>query len=372
MRQIVLLFFICFLHSSYAQKPQPWAGFGVETNVMYGKVFKHTKKFRADVPDHSSAYEVNFVQQTFGKKAWHQRRKYPLAGFGFAYTNYGLDSIYGKCLSIYPNLQLPIIRWRNFEWTLKAGFGLGYATKHFERTPVWDTLNTAIGSHFNNYTFFGTDFRYRIDKHWDIQLGGNFSHISNAAFRLPNLGINMYGAHIGVRYFPVSSTPERIVKDLPKLKNRLLIQGRIGIAGTEAGAPDGPLYPIYIVSAYASKRYASKNKAFAGLDYSYNPSIYAFLRNNEISVGSEKAQSWNSSFYVGNEFLFGHVGIMLQVGVYIKEAALKLDPYYQKLGGNLYLVQKEKGALKELYISALLKTHKAQAELVEMGVGFGF
>jgi hypothetical protein len=63
---------------------------------------------------------------------------------------------------------------------------------------------------------------------------------------------------------------------------------------------------------------------------------------------------------------------MMQVGVYIKNAALKMDPYYEKLGGNLYLVQKEKGALKELYTSVLLKTHKAQAELVEVGVGFGF
>jgi hypothetical protein len=373
MKPIAILFLICFFNAAYAQNPASWSGFGIEANAMFGKVYKHTKKFRADVPDHSSAFEINFVQQTYGKKTWHQRRNFPLVGFAFAFTNYGLDSIYGKCISMYPTLQLPIIRGKKIEWTFKAGFGLGYATRRFERAPGWDTLNTAIGSHFNNYSFFATDLRYRIDNHWDVQLGGNFSHMSNAAFRSPNLGINMYGAHIGVRYFPVTSMPEKIIKDqLPKLKNRWLVQARLGIAGTETSAPDGPLYPIYIISGYTSRRYAGKNKMFAGFDYCYNNSVYAFLRNNEIFVGSEKTHSWNSSFFIGNEFLLGHVGILMQVGVYIKEAALKLDPYYEKIGGNFYLVQKEKGAIKELYLSALLKTHKAQAELVEMGLGFGF
>lgn len=356
----------------FAQAAEPGAGFAVESNFIYGKVLKHSEKFTAPIPDHSSAFEINALQQTYGTKPWQQRRKFPLVGFGFTYTHYGIDSVYGNCFAIYPILQLPIVRGKKLEWTARLGFGLGYITEHFERVPGWDTLNNAISSHVNNFTTISTDLRYHINEHLDLQAGANFSHVSNAALKQPNLGVNMYGGHIGLRYFPVTSKPKKIIADLPDLSNRWLFEGRMGIAFNQAGFTDGPMYPIYIGSVYVSRRWLSKNKMFLGIDYSYHTNIYAFLRNNELDVGEEAKNSSKSAIFVGNEFLFGRVGIMLQVGYYIKQAALRLDPYYEKLGGNLYLVQNEKGPLKEMFVSVLLKTHKTQAELAELGIGFGF
>lgn len=137
-------------------------------------------------------------------------------------------------------------------------------------------------------------------------------------------------------------------------------------------APDGPLYPVYLASVYASKRYMSKNKAFAGLDYSYHENIYAFLRNNEIVEGREKEHSKAVSLFVGNEFLFGRVGIHLQAGYYLKRVNTIQNKMYQKLGANVYLLQREEGLLKELFASILLKTHFTEAELAELGIGVGF
>ncbi len=369
----IIVVAVCFVTSArLSAQNAPSAGFGIEANILAGKVIKHTAKFKAPVPDLSTAFDLNFVQKTWGKKPWHQRRGYPVAGFGIGYTNYGIDSIYGRSVSVYPNIQFPLITGKKIEWTFRVGFGLAYTTRHYERGPIWDTLNTAIGSHFNNYTLFMTDLRYHVNKHLDIQLGANFSHMSNAAYKQPNLGINMYGAHIGIRYFPVTSTPEKIQRKLIPVKNRWLVQARIGLSLSEAGYTDGPSYPIYLASVYASRRWRGKNKMFAGIDYSYHKKIEAFLKNNEIFPGEEKKHSYKSAVFVGNEFMFGRVGILLQVGYYIKDAALKLDPYYEKLGGNLYLVQKEKGILKETFLSILLKTHKTQAELVEVGLGVGF
>ena len=205
-----------------------------------------------------------------------------------------------------------------------------------------------------------------------MQLGGNFNHISDASFHKPNLGVNTYGAHIGIRYFPVTSRPPRIERKLEPLKNRWLIQGRLGLAFVSSEAPSGPLYPIYIASAYASKRWLSKNKAFTGIDYSYHTDIYAFQRNNEINPGTESRHAYKSAIFFGNEFMLGRVGAVLQVGVYIREAVLRQDPYYEKIGGNYYIVQKEHGPIKELFLSAFLKTHKIIAEFGEIGIGAGF
>lgn len=351
---------------------QEWPGFGVEANMIGGKVFRHTPKFKAPIPEFSKAVELNFVQQTFGLKEWHQGWNYPLVGLAVAYTDYGIDSVYGNCIALYPNVQLPIITGRHVEWTFRAGMGIGYATRHYQRSPDWDTLNNAIGSHLNNFTHFATDFRYRVNEHVDVQAGINFSHMSNGGFRLPNLGVNMYGAHIGLRYFPGTSQPERIERLNPPLRNRWLAQVRGGLAFNESGYTDGPLYLTYLVSAYASRRYGGKNKMFAGLDYSYHERVAAFLKNNEIFPGEESQHSWKSAVFVGNEFLLGRLGVVMQVGYYLKDAYLHSEPYYEKLGGHYYLIQQEKGPLKELFVAALLKTHLEQAELIEFGVGVGF
>lgn len=366
---------VAALSSLFAASPagaQSGAGFGIEMNVMAGKIFKHTPKFRPPIPDISKALEINLVQQTRGNREWHQRRHYPVLGVGVMYTDYGIDSVYGKCISVYPNVQLNLVKGRRLEWTFRLGAGFGFATRKYSRAPEWDTLNNAIGSTLNNFTLFATDLRYRFNDHLDFQAGLNFTHISNAAFRKPNLGINMYGAHIGLRYFPVSARPARLARNLKPLPNRWLAQLRLGLALNEAGAADGPLYPSFLVSAYASRRYAGKNKVFGGLDYSYHRGIEAFQKNNEINVGNEKAHSWRSAVFVGNEFLLGRVGIFGQLGFYIRKAYDDPGPYYEKLGMNIYLVQRERGPLKELCGTLILKAHKTDAELAEFALGIGF
>jgi len=339
---------------------------------MGGRVLKHTPNFRPKVPAYSQAAELNLVWQTNGLKAWEQRRHYPLWGIGLMVTDYGDKAVLGQAIAAYPNLQLPLATGKKWEWTLRAGYGFAYLTKPFSRAPRWDTVNNAIGGHINNFTLFATDLRYKLSNRLEWQLGLNFTHASNAAYQVPNLGINMYGAHMGLRYFPKGKIKERPQLQAPPLPNRFLAQAKLGIAFNQMGSGGGPLYPNYLLSLYGSYRYHSHNKVFAGIDYSYHSRIYAFLRNNEILPGEEKNYSWKGAFFAGHEWLFGRFGIVAQVGVYYHQAYLRTMPLYQKLGGHIYLLQNEKGMLKELFAYGILKTHLAQAELAEFGLGFGF
>jgi hypothetical protein len=262
-RPYFLLFFLCLPACLRAQP-----GVGIEANFMTGKVLKHTPKFRAPVPELSTAFELAFLKQTNGRYDWEERRHYPLWGFGASYVHYGIDSIYGSAIGLYPLIQFNILRGKKLEWTFRGGLGLGYATRHYERAPVWDTLNNAIGSAVNNFTLFSTDLRWRMDAHWSLQAGLNFSHLSNGAMKQPNLGINMYGAHLGLRYWPDGDRPERISRERPRLRNRFLAQARLGIAFNESGTADGPIYPDYLASVFVCRRYKSRNMVFACLDYS--------------------------------------------------------------------------------------------------------
>lgn len=362
----------CVAQDSGAANPPPWSGFGIEVNPFGGKVFKHEAKFRLPIPDLSSGLDVDFVLHSYGKKSWEQRRNYPIIGFSVTYTNYGNNSVYGQAVGITPNIILPIVSGRKLQWTVRIGDGIGYVTNHFRRTAPIDTINGAIGSGVNDFAFFSTDLRYHINTHWDIQLGAQFTHISDASFDKPNLGVNFYGGHLGFSYYPVTSKPTLIKRKLEPLRNRILVETRLSMAYVSSEAPGGPLYPVYLASGFVSRRWRNVNKMFVGLDYSYHSDVYAFLKNNEIDPGHEAQNSWKSAIFFGNEFMLGRIGVVLQVGIYIKQAVLRTDPYYEKIGGHYYIIQKETGPIKELFLSAFLKTHKTIAELGEFGFGFGF
>ncbi len=358
-------------HWQWAQQLSDWRGFGAESNIMMGKMIRHTPKFTGPISDRVYAVSLNFLKQTYGQKDWQQRRNYPVIGFGVMYINYNDPAVYGEAIGVYPCLQLPVIRGANWEWTVRAGMGLCYVSKPYERLPEPNTENVAIGGHWNNMSPFSTDLRWQMDDHWALQAGISFAHVSNAAFQQPNLGINTYGAHIGVRYAPVSARPERIHKDLKPLKNRWLLQAHTGIAFIESSPPDGPLYPVYTTALYASRRYWSKNKVYAGMDMYFNKAKYSYLKSKEHFPGHEMEHATQIAVFAGHEFLLGRIGLTFQAGYYIRKMAEQTETMYQRLGGNLYLVQQEKGLFKEVFLSAVLKTHMATAELFEMGIGIG-
>ncbi len=349
---------------------QSKAGFGIESNIIGGKIFKHSKRFTGPIPNFSVAADINFLWKTNGSKDWQQRRSYPTVGLGLTYTYYDA-SVYGQSVGIYPNLELPLIKKTNWEWTLRFGMSLGYISKRYAPyAPNWDTLNNAIGAHINNFSLLSTDVRYHLNQHWDLQAGLSFTHMSSAKFRLPNLGINFIGGHLGFRYFPNSSFVEKTNRVLSPLPDRWLLQVRQGIAMTTYESKGSAASPVFLTSLHLSRRYWGKNKIFAGIDYSYHQGIYNFLRFQGIE--NERSQSWKSGVYLGHEFLYGRVGLHLQFGYYIRQGALPTAPIYQKIGMNWYLVQNEKGFVKEMYVSTLLKTHFSVAELAELGIGFSF
>jgi hypothetical protein len=369
----VTLFILSATSVCRAQDNKPLAGFCIDANVFAGKVIKHTEKFKLPVPDLTTGLDINLQWKTYGKKEWEQRRRYPTIGIGLTYTNYGIDSVYGRCFSIYPNIQIPLIAGERLQWTIRFGDGAGFVSKKYSRRPDFDTLNNAIGSTMNDYASFMMDLRYHISNHWDVQTGVNFSHISNASFHQPNLGINLVGVHFGLKYFPTTANPKRITHELKHLKNRWLGQFRLTMAYNQSNAPLGPTYPIYLATALASKRWISKNKFFTGIDYSYHEQINSFLHNNSfVATGTESRHASKIAVLAGNEFLLGRLGVVAQVGVYVRQAFQTQGKVYQKLGGNYYFLQRENGFIKEAYFCAFLKTHLSVAELAEFGFGMSF
>jgi hypothetical protein len=368
---VIIICILLFCSIGTSGKEQPWTGFGIESNVMMGRMIRHTPKFTGPISSHVYGVTLNLIKQTYGQRDWHTRRRFPAVGAGFIYLNYNNPQVYGAIFGAYPMIQIPLLHTGPFSWSFKAGMGVCYATRPYERLPRTNTTNVAIGGHWNNVSPFSTDIRWQVDQHWEVQAGVNFTHVSNAAFQQPNLGINTFGLHLGARYSPVSNTPVFSEKKPEKLPGRFLLQARGSVGFVEASTPDGPLCPVYMGALFVSKRYWSKNKVYAGVDYYNNRSKYAYLKSKDHFPGEEEKHCRQAAVFAGNEFLVGRVGLMFQLGYYVRQMAEQNERLYQKLGGNIYFIQKEKGPLKELFFSAILKTHMGTAELFEMGLGIG-
>lgn len=354
-------------HDSLRQK-----GFGIESNIMAGKIVRHSAKFTAPVPPVSLATDMNFVWKTYGCKDWNQRCNFPQVGIGIMFTDYMSKDIFGRCVGVYPNIQVPFVKGEKVEWTCRFGIGVAYVNKKYSLYPDYDTINTAISTNINAFPVFVSDLRYHINQHWDVQGGVNFTHISNALYSEPNLGVNMVGGHIGVRYFPHTSNPVCMVRGLPKLRSRWLLDVRGGISHKRARAEGNPVKAAYIGAVSVSKRWNSRNKVFAGVDAGYHDDVHAFLVNYGVEYGREKEHSWDGGFFAGNEFVIGRVGMLGAVGVYYRQTFLDFDPVYQKLGVKYYLRNAEKGVVKEWFLSAMLNTHGVVAEYAEFGMGVAF
>jgi hypothetical protein len=370
----LLLFAICLIYSIdiQAQDNDPLAGFGVEVNSLSGKIIKHSVNFTSPIPPLSTALDVNFIWQTYGRKEWQQRRNFPLIGVGITYTDYGNNLVFGRCVGIYPNFQIPLIRGKNLEWTFRIGNGLGYVTRKYQTKAPVDTVNRAVSTNLNDFAILMTDVRYHMNDHWNLQVGANLTHISNACYYQPNLGINMVGLHLGVQYFPVTSRPKPIVRKLPTLSNRILFEARASISYKEARAAGNPILPSYIYAGFLSKRWLSKNKMFIGADYAWHGDVYAFLKNYGVYIErNQRDYAWDGAFFAGNEFLIGRLGLVGQVGVYYHQTFLKFDAFYEKIGGNFYIIRQEHGPVKEVFVSALLLTHEIIAQFAEFGIGVG-
>ncbi len=370
----VVLFLLLVVQLSLpvvAQQFQP--GFGVEGNFMAGKVVKHSEKFTLPIPTLTTCYDVNFLWKTYGRKPWHKTRHYPVVGFGLTYIDYGMNSVYGQSIGLYTDVQMTFLRRGNWEWTFRLGDGVGYISKHYQTTPPIDTVNVAIGTHINDFGIFMTDLRYHLNNHFDLQAGAQFTHMSNGDYRNPNLGINAYGAHIGFRYAPVTSRPKHVEPDTAKTPpNHWYTELRLGIAYNEARTTGNPELPTYVVSLSEARRLGGKDKIFFGTYADYSQSTYAFLKHYGVDYGQEKQNAWDGAVFAGNEFLVGHVGISIEMGVYYKQTFLAFVPFYERFGGTYYVLQREMGILKTVAITTRLLTHGAVAQYVEFGMGVGF
>lgn len=356
---LVFLFTNLFTVNTYAQSTQ---GFSVEPSLHFGHIFKHSPKLTIPIPPLSIGNEIHLNWQTLGQKAWHEWQGYPSVGVGFLHYDLGDKAILGQAFAVYPSLDLRIFRyWNKVKSSIQLGWGVAYLTRHFDQFT--NPINNAVGSTFNNITSFKWHFRRPLTAHLTAECSFSFTHFSNGATRLPNYGINIPAANVGIGWQPKAIDNEGFVhRDSSKKANKTWGINTFGGIGLSASTVSrGPQYPIYVAAFSAVRPLSKVNNLSLGVQYEQNRVVAEFGLATGEYTSKEQAFKAGSrwSIFLGDEFMFGHVALIWQSGIYLQHYKAIENRWYNRLGVRLYSpsIGKVQG-----HIGIYLKAHKIIAE----------
>jgi len=358
-------------------------------NIDYhqGKILKIYPEFPEVTK--SSYYSLNVVWQTDGSKEWHHHYNFPESGFNIIYSDLGNDSILGRSIGLFPNLNLKIRNQKRWGFFFKLGSGFSWFNKHYDRLK--NPENNVIGSHITNITFMGFNAYLQLTQNLRIHGGYTIIHFSNAHVIVPNVGSNDFPWNIGLQFKPFKTTIQRdYQKDesaKPFVFNMKLGLGFHTLGGT-VSPNGGPTYPIYAIAPFVSKRIGQAGAVHLGLYALYYTSFRDQIRREGYFIGNQFKSSCVVSVSLGYEWLIGHVGYLLEpvINLYnplFKKTQIDDDEQHKKstvtkhwlgarTGFAYYLLDKAKYPRYNPAIGMYIKTNKEQADYVEMNISCGF
>jgi hypothetical protein len=263
-------------------------------------------------------------------------------------------------------ILVPIVNSPKFRLNTSWGYGFGYLTKKFD--PMTNYRNNAIGSNLNLFAAIKLISEINLNKNLSTTLGASFHHWSNAAFKYPNLGLNLPNVNIGFKYeirderqYPKLSKQEQKAL-FPPEKNEISVIANVGFKAYNID--DNSTYMAYTLEMNYARLWSAKWKVTAGVDLFYNT---AYKR--EIEISDDPSVSGNTAFQTGLNAAyhqtFGGFSILLGMGAYVFDQTLQNELFYHRFGTRFAINQR-------IVISTVLHTHWARADHFKIGVGYKF
>ena len=354
---------VLLLSFSLNGKAQQWLP---ELISNTGSIYKHTDKIDFPTDVFSPALELKLSRQPGADgPQWEQKHPGSYFGVTLSYRYLG-DKRLGHAIGLFPSITTSLWRFEKNSLWFEVGGGLSHLTEHFELGM--NEYNNAIGSHANNLTNFRLFMCFPGTADMEWLTGFSFSHYSNGALTLPNLGINVYALNLGLRWgqMSVADTKPRVRLEKPK-RWRATIGGRY--TQVEWITAGGPKYPVY--SYHAGAKYIPNERAhwLMGLEYEMNRAAYWWGLDNFVFADSREARnkSYRLMAFVGREIVFDRWSILLQLNINLRKNPIGTPkPYAEILGVKHYFAP---NAGMNPYLGVFMKAHGTVAEYFSLGMG---
>ena len=337
----------------------------VEGRFYYGFLYaQHIELERFN--SHFPVLEINLQQETFGKHKWERAFGYPMIGLSFLYTGLGKSPELGSALSIFPFIDFPLVRHKNFMFNFRFGLGAAYLTKPFNRLTNYKNL--AIGSRINASANLMFQAHYKLNGRLTISLGFGLQHFSNGSLKLPNYGLNILAVNTGIAYRLARENRSIGDRFLPPtepysaiLKHYMEFDAGVSFGWKNMKAVLGEnflVYHLYENTFFPVKR---KSKWGFGLDLSYDASHVKILENRGVDV-TNKLKIMRPGINAAYMLVLSKLGFILNLGYYLGGLEKTNGPLYEKISFQYKFS-------KDFYASIMLKVHWGRADYIGWGLG---
>lgn len=356
--------FLCVLFGvSFAQEKAYTSYFDI--NYFKGNIALHNDDILHLINGHPEGFILSWNKKTYGNKDWEQRYNYPDYGVSFAFQDLKNETL-GKNFSAYAHYNFYFFK-RHLMF--RIGQGLAYTTNPYDREENFK--NVAFGSKLMSSTYVMLNYKKeRIFDRFGLQAGLSLLHYSNANFKAPNNGTNSITLNFGVTY-NLEEEELDYLKTINKEEDRSYTQPikynlvfRAGL--NESDIIGSGQFPMYVVSGYADKRTNRKSALQVGADVFFSKFLKEFVKyraaafpNGDIS-GDEDYK--RVGLFAGHELFVNKTSLVTQLGYYVLYPFEFEGRTYVRVGLKRYFDDKWFGSLT-------LKSHGAQAEGVEFGIG---
>ncbi len=333
--------------------------------------------------------ELSVARQCIGNERWHQEYNFPESALNIMYGTLGNKEVLGDVFAIFPSLNFEKKSSSRLIFQKKIGFGFAYFNRPYNLQN--NSSNIVIGSTVTAVASLVLAASYQLSEFINLQAGGAYYHFSNAHYQLPNLGLNSLSFRLGISYYPTKKqsnfVKQEAINYVKKFKLNLKIGMGINERGGTFGPSNGPKYPIYLASVFASKRYSAKGIFQIGVEGNYNTGAYDYIVSNEVFSSQQKLKSTTSLFFLGHEYLWKHLSFVLQGGVFMHNPLYRellsqqrtitfkqhlKSLFTTKFGFQYYLKNTYSKFSNQLYIGSYVKANLGQADYWENSIGFCF
>jgi hypothetical protein len=312
---------------------------------------------------------------TNGYQEWHSWFNNPSYGFALRYEyNYGTvqdqaDSPrLGNDIALYAFYDGTVFETNRFKMDYSLGGGIAYW--FFCDDPAVGTQNNRfIGSHLNVHINLDMGISYYLNKQQDLFLRGGIAHSSNAAYRLPDRGVNSLNAIVGVRYHFVERTASKEYDGPKEAYTKHAIHVADGIGLIESEVNHKYMFCNTLQFGY-SYRYRPKFRAGIGLDLMYTPEYKALFERDGALDLFNWHNNWNVGGYGSIEVLYNCFVFHFALAGYLYRGG-KPDhflgaykPFYERLGARFYVDKN-----KRQFVGVTAKLHFGVIDYLEWTYG---
>ena len=353
---MVILFFLLVLPGLSAQEK---VEHGITARGGYGFLIAHTKNMQNLVKDHTTSFELRYEARKYNEESWRNDFNFPYMGASFLFYDFGNSEEIGYGYVLLANLGFPLIKGNeNFELIMHAGVGPGIISRPFDQQE--NHKNIAVGSQYNSCVNMLLESRFKLGSRMSVNAGIGMTHFSNGAFRMPNLGLNLPYASLGVNYkLNEVEKPERIKERSSTKRFRLNTVFSYSMKDIYPPDPD-EFFPVFNLSTTVDYKYNNKFFVIGGID------IFQNTANIRIAENRGKEITFAENFQLGTSIGFGvdlnKVEFYLQKGIYAVSATSLHGPFYHRLGVRYHV--------KQFNFTYTVKSHWGRADNFEFGIGY--